>query len=479
MEGNRLELQLTGKDMPLENQLRDALPPKIRRMWEELKPNGVIDLETNISYLAEKKQLNVGVHAAPQKGTTSIEPAFFPYRMDNLQGDLYYRDGHVTLEKIRAKHGPVELATEGICDFQPTGPWEIHFKGLTIDRLDRDLIQALPERLKKAVLALNPSGTVNVGGNLDFSQNGIPGDPLQSRWDMNINLFQNALQCGIKLDNLCGNVSLSGQCDGRRVGCRGEIALDSVNFKEYQFTKVSGPLWIDDDRVLFGSWVDERKQNNPPPSANPPRQPRPLSANLFDGVVHGDGWVALGAEPRYGLSAELLQADVRKVIEGRQNLQGRIDATLGLQGTGASHNAMSGRGSIRLSDAYVYELPGMVRMLKLLSLRAPDRNAFSNMDIAYRIEGEHIYFDPINFHGDAISLLGSGEMDWQSNLNVNFRAVVGRAEPQIPFIKEMFSGASRGAMLVRVRGTLQTPDISSEALPAVNQALQQLQEKRK
>ena len=38
----------------------------------------------------------------------------------------------------------------------------------------------------------------------------------------------------------------------RSVGCRGELALDSVNFKDYQFTNVSGPIWIDDDRVLLG-----------------------------------------------------------------------------------------------------------------------------------------------------------------------------------------------------------------------------------
>ena len=33
-------------------------------------------------------------------------------------------------------------------------------------------------------------------------------------------------------------------------------------------------------------------------------------------------------------------------------------------------------------------------------------------------------------------------------------------------------------MLIRVSGTLQNPDISREALPGVNQALQQLQDRR-
>ena len=159
------------------------------------------------------------------------------------------------------------------------------------------------------------------------------------------------------------------------------------------------------------------------------------------------------------------------MVEGRENLQGKINASVWLKGSGPTRNGMIGGGSVRLSDAYVYELPAMVAMLKYLSFRAPDRNAFSNIAIDYRIEGEYIYFNPIDFKGDAISLLGQGEMDWQSNLNVNFRAVVGRAEPQIPIIKDLFSGASRGAMLIRVSGTLQKPDISREVLPGVQRSV--------
>ena len=71
---------------------------------------------------------------------------------------------------------------------------------------------------------------------------------------------------------------------------------------------------------------------------------------------------------------------------------------------------------IRLSDADVYELPVMLSLLKILSIRPPDQNAFSDAAINYRVEGEHIYFDRIDFHGDAISLRGKGEMDFQSEI---------------------------------------------------------------
>ncbi len=146
-----------------------------------------------------------------------------------------------------------------------------------------------------------------------------------------------------------------------------------------------------------------------------------------------------------------------------------------LHGVGTSRNALSGRGSLALSDADIYELPVMISLLKILSIRAPDRNAFSTASMDYHIEGEHIYLDRIDFNGDAISLQGSGELDFQSNVKLNFSTRVGRGEFDLPIIKQVFRGASEQILQIYVGGTLQNPDIRKEAFPAVNQALQQLQ----
>jgi len=483
LQGNELVLYLTGKDVPLQEELREALTPNIRQVWHDLRPRGIIDLTTTIRYLSENKQLSIDVRAQPQSESTSIEPVHFPYRMDKLQGTLLYHDGHVTLEQFKAEHGPVKIITEGYCDFLPDGGWNMHFANLTADRLhlDRDLIQALPEHLKKAVLTLNPNGPINLRGNLDLMHDGRQGESLRSQWDdVRIGMMQVAVQCGVKLENVNGCITLSGNFDGQKFYCRGELNLDSLNYKDYQFTNVTGPIWIDDQRVLLGAWVDRPAEA--PPGANAagaPRPPRSISANLFGGTIYGDGWVALGAEPRYYLSATLAHADLARmtmeVMDGKQNLQGKVMANIELHGAGTSRNAISGRGSLRLSDADVYELPVMISLLKILSIRAPDRNAFSTSSMDYHIEGEHIYFDRIDFNGDAISLLGKGEMDFQSNVKMKFHAIVGRGEIDLPIIKEVYRGASQQILQIHVSGTLQNPETRKEAFPAVNQALQQLQ----
>lgn len=483
LKGNEFVLNIAARNVPLDKELHDALAPNIQQAWDDLNPQGTVDLSARIRYLSEQKQLGLGVRMEPKSETASIEPVHFPYRMDKLKGVLLYCDGHVTLQRFEAWHGPVKILTEGYCDFLPDSGWNLHLAGLTVDRLrpDRDLILALPERLKKAVLTLNPTGPINLRGNIDLLHDGRRNSPMQSQWDdLRINMVQGSLQCGVKLENIWGNATLSGQSDGQTFSCRGELNIDSLNYKNCQFKHVMGPVWIDDHRVLLGSLVDQAADGTPLRNTDgTPRTPRSISANLFGGTLHGDGQINLGTEPRYHLGAVLAHADLatlsRELIDGKQRLQGKIMANVALDGAGTSRNALSGRGRLELSDADVYELPVMVSLLKILSIRAPDRNAFSAASTDYEIKGEHIYLYNLKFNGDAVSLNGSGEMDFQSNINLNFDTTVGRGELDLPIIKQLYHGASQQILQIHVGRTLQNPEIRKEPFPVVNQALQQLQ----
>ena len=482
LQGRELYLHLRGDGVPLNEVLRDALRPNERQVWDVLRPRGAVDLEAEVRYLSEQKQLSVGIVAWPQPETSSIEPIHFPYRMDKLGGVLRYLNGHVTLEHFTAEHGPVKIAAAGFCDFPPDGKWHLHLEPLSVDRLrlDRDLTQALPGRLKKALLELKPGGPMNLAGSFDLEPGPGVGDPVQSRWDVQLGLHQGSLDCGVKLQNIHGRMRLVGQFDGQRFQSLGELAVESLNYKDYQFTQVLGPMWIDDQRILLGSWVARRPgEASPNTLPRPPEQPRPITANFFGGTLYGDAWVVLGAEPRYGLRADLLQADLarcaQEVTAGSQNLRGTVTATVDLHGSGHSSNALGGQGAVQLRNADVYELPLMIALLKILSIRPPDQKAFSTSDIDFRIQGEHIYFDRIDFKGDAISLLGKGEMDFQQAVKLTFHAIVGRGEMQIPVLKELFTGVSRQIMLIHVDGTLQNPVTVKDPFPGVNHALQQLQ----
>ena len=144
------------------------------------------------------------------------------------------------------------------------------------------------------------------------------------------------------------------------------------------------------------------------------------------------------------------------------------------EGRAEASNRLSGQGNIQLREADVYELPVMIRLLKILSIKRPNTNAFGSSDIDYRIVGSHIYFDRIVFSGDAVSLEGNGEMNFDGDVRMNFHPMLGREDRKVVLLRELLGGAGQEFMLIRVSGTLDDPQTERQVFPTVNQALQQL-----
>jgi hypothetical protein len=159
--------------------------------------------------------------------------------------------------------------------------------------------------------------------------------------------------------------------------------------------------------------------------------------------------------------------------------RGRVFGSLEVSGSRAGAHSLVGRGQLRLRDADIYELPVVVALLKVLRVKAPDRNAFSSSLVDFRIEGPHAYLDNIELAGDAISLVGNGEIDFDSNVHMTFRSIMGDAQTQLPVMKRVLGGASGQFMLIHVDGTLASPEMSSEAFPTLSAALQKLQSQRR
>lgn len=498
-QGKLLSLLMTGTDIPLEEELRNALQPKLQRFWDDTKPRGIINLEEiNIDWFADKKKLNLRVVVQPQGDTVSIEPKAFPYRMGKIQGRIVYSDlpvnigsvnasddqdapdtlrtpPRVTIERFKAHHGEVEMSGRGYCELPLEGGWHFHLDGITVDRLrmDRELVQALPSRLRKGLVELNPSGPMYLNrGSLDLQSSGQPGEPVRAGWNLTIGFHQGSIDCGLKLHNMHGNMTMQGQYDGLKFFSQGELDIDSLMYKNTQFTDIKGPVWIDDQMAWLGfaKRIGERDMAD---------RPRRLTAKVFGGRVEGDCRIKLDGARQYSIEANLAGADLSKcakeTMAGRQRLKGKVSADLSLRGAGKSLNTLQGHGEIKLSEADIYELPVMISLLKILSIREPDTNAFSESNIRFRIGGNHIYFEPINFMGDAISLRGRGDMDFQSNINLKFYTVVGRDKWHVPIISPILGGASEQALAINVTGTLQNPYTTREMFPLAKEALQQLQ----
>ena len=206
---------------------------------------------------------------------------------------------------------------------------------------------------------------------------------------------------------------------------------------------------------------------------------RSLTAAIYGGTVYGDAWVLLGPQPRYGIRATLVDGQLarwaQEHLPGRQNLKGRIMATRRTPGRRPHpqqphrprHDATPRRQRLRAAgDGFDAQAAEHSR---------PRSNAFSKSDIDFHVQGEHVYFDPLNFTGDAISLLGKGEMNMQSELHLAFTAIVGRGDLPVPIVRNLFTGASQQFLVIYVDGPLHDPTMRKEAFPGLKEAFDHLQ----
>ncbi len=490
-----LAMTIQGKNVPLDEDLRAALPDESqRRLWDSLQPHGKINLTAQVRYDSRIRKADVELWAHPPKRGavdiespphdnatpwgTSIEPVAFPYLMQIVDGSIHYHNGHADLHKIYAAHRSTDIHTDGTCDLLADGGWQLQLRKLSVDRVrlhgeDRELVAALPAALKHAVAELKPKGAINFEGNVDLKKP-RPEVPLAAGWDVNVFLHKASLQVGPLLENIDGRIRLTGGSNGSRYASRGELDLDSLTYKNFQFTNCAGPLSFNNGSAVLGDWGPQSRQAG--------ARNRRVTAHLLGGLLSGDCLVEFGPVPRYHLSTTFSELDLaefaRDNLPTHRKLAGKLRGDVNLEGMRRT-DSLFGSGNIHLSKANVYELPLMVSLLAIVRAKPPATNAFTESDLAFDIRGEHVYLKSVQLNGDALTLSGDGEVTLDGQTNpINLQLYTKVLRGNVPVVSSIMKQASQQIMTIHVDGTLDHPVARAEAFPVANQALQQLQADR-
>lgn len=477
---NRLDLHFVGQDIALEeDELRLALKPAARKVWSDLRPRGSVDqVVADLTYDSKSRHTSLDVRAEKwvrrnrsEGRSVSINPVWLPYQMDDVTGTVRYRNGALTLDKVSARHGDTTIHVGGSGRFDSTG-WQMNLNELAVQRLnlDHELLAALPPSLSGGLEKLNLSGHLTVEGNVGLSAGIEPRRPLRANWKVYIDVVNGSLDCGVRAGNIHGGVRLTGESDHNGLRSRGELEIDSLIYKDVQLTEVRGPIWIDKTRVSFGRWAQ------PPSVATPPRR---ITAKIFGGALECDAQVVFGKSAPFQLQVNLTQANLTQFAKEKaprmRNFSGTAFAEVRMHGTSQGTHTFRGNGWVRLRNAKIYEVPVLLAMLKLLRVRQPDTVAFDSSDMDFRIHGDHIYFDRMNFSGDAISLRGNGWMNLAGQIDLSFATILGRNDVFLPIVSDALGLASRQFLLIEVDGTLEQPNQpTTKVLPALNDSLRQL-----
>jgi hypothetical protein len=498
-----LQMVLTATDVPLDNDLRDALAaknPAILHSWRSLRPEGALD-QVRISLESTLKPggTNVFVHAKKwiptdslTTSTISFMPTWFPYRIEGVTGEFILQDGHVRLTGIHGVHGDTEFQMDGVYNRAPAGQWHFAMDHLSIDRLrmDADLLSALPAEMSQQIRGLDIQGPLQLEGDIFLAHQPAATKSLHASWRVRLEVAGASIDCGTRLSGIHGGVQFTGVLDDRGFRSSAFVEIDSMFLGSQQITKIQGPLWIDERQILAGTWARATQQNKTGSTVirQPQRPAMSLTGQSFGGMAKIDLQVLFDkdqrriehhngkSQPTFMLQASLLQADLAKLARHRgvqERTSGRVDATLRLRGVVDDRTSWLGDGQVRLKQADTYELPLMVALFNKIDMQA-DRGVFSSTDVDFRIRNDQIVLDRIDLRGDTVSLYGTGWMSFEEEINLNFYSRVGRQQIVIPIINAVLTEASKSLLQIEVVGTVGHPRVNSTAFPELDGAMERI-----
>ena len=126
-----------------------------------------------------------------------------------------------------------------------------------------------------------------------------------------------------------------------------------------------------------------------------------------------------------------------------------------------------------MQDAELYELPQIVKILQILSVQEPDKNAFNSSSVDFQVFGDRVKLNRVVLEGDALSLYGDGWLtihEQERLVDLTFSSRLGNSQTQIPIISDVFGAAGDQLAQIRVEGNLASPVVQQESLPGLKKA---------
>ena len=467
-------LKVSAEELSVDDQITQALlNPDQQQLLKSLNVNGRVNLDAQIQYRTNDRNLHLSFQAVPQAGL-SIQPDRLPYRIEDIRGEIRYENGRVHAETLTGTHRNTRLQSKLDCRFDVEGESVLLLSPLAIDQLqaNRELLDALPTHLRDFLESLEITRPFNLSGGIEYRQNAQGEQTV--RWDLNCILHQNSAKMGMHFENIFGAVRLQGHSAGGQLHLDGELNVDSLTVNGFQVTSVRGPFAFDGRNLRLGVPVNQLRPDIPA---------RRLSGRFCDGTIHAHGLVVLDNGFSYNINADLIGADLatiaREIEPTVRTTSGTLNCiNLNLQGIGTKWETVRGTGAIQLRDANIYGAPVMVRLLRELRIREtdPDAGMFSSVDVGFHVSGLQMFFNSVIFEGGAISLHGDGMMRLDNRqVDLTLKTRLGNRRTQIPVISDIIGGVGDQLVQLRVTGALGDPSVTRVPVPGVQTALQQIQ----
>ena len=186
------DISVVAENAELDEQLRSAIPAKFRRAWDDFSPAGRMEARVRTWKTALEADPNIDLTLI-MDGRASMTYTGFPYRLDELEGQVHVDDEKVEIHSVKGRRGAMHCTVDG--EFSGLAPRGGRVR-LSVDAtdvpLDANLTAALPgasrpklEKLHLTGLSKRVSGWIRQEPNrpLDFRLTaGLTAASLRPPW---------------------------------------------------------------------------------------------------------------------------------------------------------------------------------------------------------------------------------------------------------------------------------------------------------
>ncbi|MCR9292584.1 MAG: hypothetical protein NXI32_07685 [bacterium] len=466
--------------VPMEEELKLALPKETQFVWSELQPLGSIDrVEVQLQKLAGDSQVSTTVQVIEESRSNvasgrslRLKPKAFPYWLTDVDCRISYSPGLVVIHKASGVNGASRIAIRGTCEPVADGRWKAKVDWLPQTRLlvESELLKALPKSIRESLVKIDFRGPISILGQSEVVFADAQQGRIASAWNCRVAVEDCQLADGRYLGALRGSLLVQGYSDGSQIKATGAIDLDALTVLGIPVTRLAGPFALLGSDLYFGKQVYEAL----PPTD--PTQIREMTANALTGKLSLSGYGKLD-QGKFTFQSKLRSANLNLLLKDlgveHATAQANCDAELSFTGVPWNPQTYTGEGHVHLSDAQLYELPFMIRLLSVASVSAKSDSAFQTADIRFRIDGDRIPLQ-VACDGDLLRLRGEGETNLRRDIRLDLYSYVGRRMP-LQQVVSPFLGEHRypTLMLIEVDGSWSNPTMR-QRFPQIEETLQQI-----
>ncbi len=478
--GDELNLIVEADGLPIDQQFRDAAPLSLREALADWRIDEPIDAEIRL-----QKPGNVFIWSGrAQLADATVHHRSLPNPLSAVHATIAFTKDEIECKHARAQYGQASLDA----DFSASqdgatrrGQIRIDAKGLALDDSIRGM---LPPDAQRVWDELSPSGRMDlVLDDLGFYR----ADRSQpATWSLRGQAYPRDVQ--LTSDNVTiagGVIRVEGMLADRLGGVtlNGELTDGAVTLYGQELSETSASWYLARTaagqgraalRELHGK-VHGGTATSQAQLQFDPKQAQYRVATSIQNVQLAswlDSW-------RAGNSTQDNQnADRRS--DKASDVRGVMDAQLHLAGIVKNTASRTGGGRVEIRDGYIYKLPIFLAILNVLDITIPNNDVLSEAHGQFYITGNTVRLADIAVTGESLSLLGSGTMsltDQSVDLTL-VNAGAGRLAG-VPVLAELWEGASRELVELRVTGPISQPQVRASPFRGVTEEFKKLFQKRK